>query len=141
MVPFKVRLQKLTSLRGWSQAELSRQSKISPQQISYYMNGDREPSKDNLKKLAKVFNIQTEFFLTDIVSEEVMDDYIEFGIYEGYEESPSIEVGDTPEFFQIQRKSKKLNQKDQKRLLKIMEATFDDIDNGSFKEDNDDDDL
>jgi cytoskeletal protein RodZ len=44
-----------------------------------------------------------------------------------------------PEFFLIQRKSKRLSQKDQQRLLKIMEATFDDLENGEFEEDEDDD--
>lgn len=44
-----------------------------------------------------------------------------------------------PEYFAIQRKSKKLSQKDQAKLLKIMEATFDDIDSGNFEEDEEDD--
>lgn len=68
-----------------------------------------------------------------------MDSYLEFGVYEGYDEAPEISKNDTPEYFAIQRKSKKLNQKDQQRLLKIMEATFDDLDNGDFEEDDDDD--
>ena len=139
MISFKTRLQNLIKQKGWSQAELARRANISPQQVSYYINGDREPSKENIKKLAKAFDVQTDFFLDDIASEEMLEDMLSFGMYEGYVETPQIERGTTPEFFAIQRKSKKLNQEDQRRLLKIMEATFDEIDSGDFEEDADDD--
>ncbi|MGL9749501.1 helix-turn-helix domain-containing protein [Enterococcus sp. DIV0170] len=139
MISLRTKLMRLIDSKGWSQAELARRADISPQQISYYLKGDREPSKDNIKKIAKAFDIQTDFFLDDIASADLLDSYLEFGVYEGYDEAPEISKNDTPEYFAIQRKSKKLNQKDQQRLLKIMEATFDDLDNGDFEEDDDDD--
>ena len=139
MISLKTKLMRLIDSKGWSQAELARRAGISPQQISYYLKGDREPSKENIKKIAKAFDIQTDFFLDDIASAELLDAYLEFGVYEGYEEAPEISKDDTPEYFAIQRKSKKLSQKEQQRLLKIMEATFDDLDNGDFEEDEDDD--
>ncbi|EJC6460101.1 helix-turn-helix transcriptional regulator [Listeria monocytogenes] len=139
MVSFKTRLQKLVQIKKWSQAELARRSQISPQQISYYINGDREPSKDNLKKIAKALDVQTDFFLDNIDTMDLLNSYLDLGLYEGFEEAPEIEKGVTPEYFAIQRKSKKLSKKEQQRLLKIMEATFDDLENGVFEEDEDDD--
>ncbi|PWI83049.1 hypothetical protein DKB98_05580 [Enterococcus faecalis] len=139
MISLKTKLTQLINSKGWSQAELARRADISPQQISYYLKGEREPSKNNIKKIAKAFDIKSDFFLDDIPSISALNDYLNFGIYEGYEEAPEITKNDTPEYFAIQRKSKKLNQKDQQRLLKIMEATFEDLDNNEFEEDEDDD--
>lgn len=62
MISLRTKLMRLIDSKGWSQAELARRADISPQQISYYLKGDREPSKDNIKKIAKAFDIQTDFF-------------------------------------------------------------------------------
>ncbi|MGL5897244.1 MAG: helix-turn-helix domain-containing protein [Lactococcus lactis] len=46
---------------------------------------------------------------------------------------------DTPEFSTLKRRARNLSQANQRRLLKIMEATFDDIDKGELEEDESED--
>jgi len=55
----------LMEQKGWNQAELARRSKISPQQISYYVKGDREPGPSNIKKIANAFNVESAIFIDD----------------------------------------------------------------------------
>ncbi len=102
--------------------DLADSRKISIRQLEEKMNygngtirrwEDSKPSIDKVEKVANFFGVTVDYFLSD--DEE------------------------SPEFFAIQRKSKKLSPKDQKKLLKIMQLTFDDIDNGDFEEDEDDD--
>ncbi|MFC4652668.1 helix-turn-helix domain-containing protein [Lactococcus nasutitermitis] len=45
----------------------------------------------------------------------------------------------TPEFSTLQRRAKNLSRADQRRLLKIMDLTFTDIDNGELDEDDTED--
>lgn len=142
MLTFAEKLNIMLEKKNWSKAELARISKITPQQISYYTNGDREPSKENIKKLAKAFDVETAIFMDDLDSKETLLGMWELA-YDSYQnaESPEIKISEneTPEYSAIQRKSKQLSQKDQRKLLKIMEATFDEIDDGKFIEDEEDD--
>ncbi|MGO1366199.1 MAG: helix-turn-helix domain-containing protein [Lactococcus lactis] len=49
------------------------------------------------------------------------------------------EESQTPEFSTLQRRARNLSQADQRRLLKIMDLTFTDIDNGELDEDDTED--
>ncbi|MEY8537554.1 helix-turn-helix transcriptional regulator [Lactococcus muris] len=53
----------------------------------------------------------------------------------GREENDDI----TPEYSTLKRRAKNLSQADQRRLLKIMELTFTDLDNGKLEEDESED--
>ena len=116
------RIKKLCNQRGISVYQL--EEKIDIGRNTIYQWNKRTPSTEKIQKVADYFNVSTDYLL-------------------GRTENPNpLETEDKnipPEYFAIQRKSKKLNQKDQQRLLKIMEATFDDLDNGDFEEDDDDD--
>ncbi len=116
------RIQLLAKKQGKSVKEVARDLGFGESTI--YKWKVQSPKGVDLEKVAKYFDVNVDYLLGRTVNPnplETEDDNI------------------PPEFFAIQRKSKKLNQKDQQRLLKIMEATFDDIDNGRFEEDEDDD--
>lgn len=65
MLSMTEKIKILMEQKGWSQAELARRSKISPQQISYYVKGDREPGPSNIKKIANAFNVESAIFIDD----------------------------------------------------------------------------
>lgn len=116
------RVSYLAKKQGISVFELA--DKLHLSRNSVYSWKKSSPKAETLEKVADYFHTTTDYLL-------------------GRTDDPNpLETGDDnipPEFFAIQRKSKQLNQKDQQRLLKIMEATFDDIDSGRFEEDEDDD--
>jgi transcriptional regulator with XRE-family HTH domain len=54
--------KKIKALResvGWSQAELARRAKITSAAVSLIEKGDRIPSLDVCRKIAKAFNVST----------------------------------------------------------------------------------
>jgi len=59
---FHERLQKLKEDSGRTQVEIANALDITPQALSYYFNG-REPGYDLLIKIARYFNISTDFLL------------------------------------------------------------------------------
>ncbi|WP_461198504.1 helix-turn-helix domain-containing protein [Enterococcus sp. N249-2] len=83
------------------------------------------PGSEKLQEIADYFHVSTDYLLGRTNNPTL--------------EEESLDYNSTKEFFAIQRKSKRLTQKDQQRLLKIMEATFDDLDNDDFEEDEDED--
>jgi transcriptional regulator with XRE-family HTH domain len=90
----------------------------------FYRWKQTEPKAKDLEKVAKYFDVNVDYLLGRTINPNPLE---------------TEEDNIPPEFFMIQRKSKRLSQKDQQRLLKIMEATFDDLENGEFEEDEDDD--
>ncbi|OTN86586.1 hypothetical protein A5819_003436 [Enterococcus sp. 7E2_DIV0204] len=91
------------------------------------------PKAETLKKVADYFEVSTDYLLGRTERKDPLP------VSPLEEDFGNSENAKTSEYFAIQRKSRELTQKDQQRLLKIMEATFDDIDNGDFEEDEDDD--
>lgn len=79
------------------------------------------PGVDKIQKVADYFGVSTDYLLgrTD--------------------EATLKKEKATPEFSSIQRKASNLSRRDQQRLLKIMQATFDSLDNDKFEEDDDED--
>lgn len=90
----------------------------------FYRWKNSEPKARDLEKVAKYFDVNVDYLLGRTINPNPLE---------------TEEDNIPPEFFMIQRKSKKLSQREQQRLLKIMEATFEDIDNDEFEEDEDDD--
>ena len=90
----------------------------------FYRWKTSDPKAIDLEKVADYFDVSVDYLL-------------------GRTDDPNLlkteNENTPPEFFAIQRKSKKLNRSDQARLLKIMEATFDDNDSEEFEEDTGDD--
>lgn len=146
-VTFGERLSFLRKRENLSQDKLAEQinnkygTKLNKGMISKWENDKEIPQMTNMKIIANFFRTDVGFFFEDNIPGDSLEDWFELAHSEMPEELPSSEndKNSTPEYFAIQRKSKKLSQKDQKRLLKIMEATFDDLDNGDFEEDDDDD--
>ncbi|MGM0124898.1 hypothetical protein IGI37_002292 [Enterococcus sp. AZ194] len=115
-------IKKLATDRGVSVSKVA--SDLGFSENLFYRWKTSEPKARDLEKVAKYFDVNVDYLLGRTVNPnplETEDDNI------------------PPEFFAIQRKSKMLSQKEQQRLLKIMEATFDDLENGDFEEDEDDD--
>lgn len=138
------RIKKLADKQGISVSKVATDLGFS--ENLFYQWKKSSPKSDRLEKVADYFGVSTDYLLgrTDNPSipttpEEDFDGLVRVENYQNFDTTHVIKESDTPEYFAIQRKSKKLNQKDQQRLLKIMEATFDDLDNGNFEEDDDDD--
>lgn len=116
------RIKKLADMKKTNFAEIERTVGISNGQIRRWDTSS--PKIENIQKVADYFDVSVDYLL-------------------GRTDDPNLlktgNQNEPPEFFAIQRKSKKLNRSDQARLLKIMEATFDDIDSGEFEEDTGDD--
>ena len=73
MLSMAEKIKTLMEQKSWSQAELARRSNISPQQISYYIKGQREPSPANIKKIAKAFNVESAIFIDDFESKQLFE--------------------------------------------------------------------
>lgn len=59
----KQRLNKLISENEIKQRELADRTGISEVTISRYVNGERIPTVENLVKIAKVFNVSTDYIV------------------------------------------------------------------------------
>lgn len=77
----------------------------------------RKPKGEDLAKVADYFHVSVDYLLGREKDEEIQ----------------------TPEFSTLQRRARNLSQADQRRLLKIMDLTFTDIDNGELDEDDTED--
>lgn len=113
-------IKKYLTINKMNQKELCDLIGIKPSTMSDYMNLRATPSHGVIQKIADVFSVGK----SDIDST--------------YKTEKTDIEDQTPEFFAIQRNSKKLSQKEQRRLLKIMEATFDKLDNDTFVKDDSD---
>ena len=60
---FKDRLRAARELRGLNQAELAGRAKLPPSSIAHFESGSRKPSFDNLKRLAGVLDVSTDYLL------------------------------------------------------------------------------
>lgn len=133
-----VRLRQLMNERNLKQVDILNLSmpfqreldiKMGKSTLSQYVTGKQSPDQDRILLLSKTFNVSEPWLMGyDVEKERVSDNHRNI-------ENDS----QTPEFFAIQRNSKKLSQKEQQRLLKIMEATFDKLDNDTFVKDDSDD--
>jgi transcriptional regulator with XRE-family HTH domain len=65
---FAERLQSARDLRKMSQSELAEKAGLQPSAISHFENNRRSPSFDNLKMLANVLNVPTDYLLGRIDS-------------------------------------------------------------------------
>ena len=80
-------------------------------------NAKSSPSSEILAKVADYFGVTVDSLLGREKDEETQ----------------------TPEFSTLQRRARNLSRADQRRLLKIMDLTFTDIDNGELDEDDTED--
>ena len=63
------RIAALRKKAGWSQADLARQLQCSASAVGMYEQGRREPSADLLVRLARLFDVSTDYLLTGAVPE------------------------------------------------------------------------
>ena len=63
------RIAALRKKSGLSQADLARQLQCSASAVGMYEQGRREPSVDLLVRLARLFDVSTDYLLTGAVSE------------------------------------------------------------------------
>lgn len=131
------RLKQIMRERNLKQVDILRLSmpyqkelniKLSKSTLSQYVNGIQSPDDDRLYLLSKTLNVSEPWLMGYEVDRERIPD----------EERGTELNNKTPEFYAIQRKSKKLTQEEQRRLLKIMELTFDKLDSDDKDDDSDD---
>ena len=60
---FKERLRAARELRKLNQTELALKAKLPPSSIAHFESGSRKPSFDNLKRLASVLDVSTDYLL------------------------------------------------------------------------------
>ncbi|WP_088838958.1 helix-turn-helix domain-containing protein [Listeria sp. ILCC792] len=119
------RVKKLAESQKISIVEL--EEKLGFGRNSLYSWKKKTPNGDSLQKVADFFNVSTDYLLgrTDIKLPLEADNA----------------TSESREYSTIQRYARGLDKKDQTKLIKIMEATFDDLKNGNIKDDEEDDDL
>jgi DNA-binding XRE family transcriptional regulator len=112
------KIKRFRKQAGLTQEQLAKKTNLSRSYIADVERNRYNPSFETLKSISKGLNIP----LSKLSDEENNDN-----------------ENLTPEFYAIQRNSKKLTQKEQQKLLKIMKATFEKLDKGEFEEDDSDD--
>ncbi len=60
---FKERLRAARDLRKLNQNELALKAKLPPSSIAHFESGSRKPSFDNLKRLASVLDVSTDYLI------------------------------------------------------------------------------
>lgn len=68
---FAATLRDLMEKHGTTQKELAKSVGVRPQTISLYMSGDTQPTVDNILKIAKYFNVTTDYLITGTIIEDV----------------------------------------------------------------------
>lgn len=121
------RIKILAKQKHISLAEVERRTGLSSGSITKW--NKNVPSVDKLERVAKLFNVSLDYLVGGSDYANALKDF----------DDTVAEENSTKEFSTIQRYVQKLDQKEQNRLIKIMEATFDDLNNGNFKDDDDDD--
>ena len=58
---FSERMELSRKKKGWSQAELARNAKITPAAINQFEKGSRKPNMPILRKLAKVLDVSIDY--------------------------------------------------------------------------------
>jgi transcriptional regulator with XRE-family HTH domain len=71
---FSRRLYRLMLGKGWTQAELARQSGMTRDSISGYVRGNHMPTHDSVKNLAKALGVKPEELLPNIVETAIDED-------------------------------------------------------------------
>jgi len=68
---FNENVKHLLRKKGWRNADLAREIKISPQQAGKYVNGKHEPKMETLATFAKVFDVTIDdLVFTDLSQNE-----------------------------------------------------------------------
>ncbi len=75
---FKERLRAMREMRGLTQSQLAEKVGIPSTSISHLESGSRKPSFDNLRRLAKFFDISTDYLIGNVDS---IDDYAPDALY------------------------------------------------------------
>lgn len=111
------RIKKLADNQKISLKDLALKLGFSENYFYNMKNAKSSPSSEVLTKVADYFGVTVDSLLGREKDEE----------------------SQTPEFSTLQRRARNLSQADQRRLLKIMDLTFTDIDNGELDEDDTED--
>jgi transcriptional regulator with XRE-family HTH domain len=101
-------IKQLRKERDITQADLAKAVGVTTSSIGMYETGVRNPSYDVIVKLAKYFNVSTDFLLGNTVND--------------IEELPDFEEEDTSELKILFDKIRDLSEDDQKRINAIVEA-------------------
>lgn len=68
---FPTRLVQARELRGFSQVDLAKRAGIPASSISHFESGTRKPSFDNLRRIANVLAVSTDFLLGRVANPEL----------------------------------------------------------------------
>ncbi|MDE6676740.1 MAG: helix-turn-helix domain-containing protein [Clostridia bacterium] len=63
MILFNDRLKELRKEKGLSQTELAKELEVSQRSVSSWETGFREPDFETLEKIAKYFNVTSDYLL------------------------------------------------------------------------------
>lgn len=141
------RIRSLASDKKITIAELERKLNLANSSIRKW--DERTPGIDKVQKVADYFQVPIDYLVGG------KQRLFEMKMYEEIANTPDdpnpsisspeedfaeeLKEEQTKEFSTIQRYAKKLDEKDQKKLIQLMEITFDDIKNGNVGDDDDGD--
>lgn len=74
MQEFSRRLYRLMLAKGWTQAELARQSSVSRDGISGYIRGNHMPTHDKANSLADALGVKVDELLPNFMGDAINDD-------------------------------------------------------------------
>lgn len=80
------------------------------------------------------FNTEDSVWTVNHVEEQFIEELVKNNVW-----VVRLKQNDTPEYSALQRRARNLSRADQRRLLKIMDLTFKDLDNGELEEDDSED--
>jgi len=99
MSQFKDRLKEAREARSWTQADLAKNTGLTPSAISQFESGERDPNLESLKKLSISLNVSLDFLAGQEINKEVQQEL--------------------PDGVAVFRNLKALNEKDKAMLIEI----------------------
>lgn len=102
---FKDNLVKIRELRGKKPSEVIQGAKVAKQQYYAWESGDYEPSKENLEKLSRYFQVSPSlFFKEQVTTEDVSDKESDYDWFKRTIETLIHQNGETIHEFRVRSK-------------------------------------
>ncbi len=111
------KIKLLRNERNLTQPDLATELGVTVRTVAYYENGDRQPKKSTILKLCKIFNISTDYLLSD--NEVFLIDATEKYGYRGKKKAESF-INETALLFA----GGELSEEDQDKVFKSITEIY-----------------
>jgi transcriptional regulator with XRE-family HTH domain len=89
---FAKRLKEMREMRGLSQAELAKKTRLQPTAISHFETQGRAPSFDNLRRLADALNVSTDYLIGRVATATMAGPETD-NLFRGLEKLSEADIG------------------------------------------------